>query len=203
LYRDTPDGDIASAYTNVWAILADMPCDHAALAEKIVGDRSLCELTVFSTYFACRALVKAGRYELMPRLLEPWRRMLQWGFTTCPETPDFALGRSDCHAWGCGPMVELLGEVLGVYPAEPGYAVIGLAPKPAGLTFARGRVPLTRLTGQEPARFVHVEWRIENGRFLLIAQTPAGIPCRLSLPDGRQEHLPQGGRVERQARLTT
>ena len=79
----------------------------------------------------------------MGELLKCWRRMLQMGLTTWLEDPRG--DRSDCHAWGCGPMVEFCREILGVRPDKPGYAAIGIEPKPAGLRFARGRVPLTGL----------------------------------------------------------
>ena len=92
-------------------------------------------------------------------------------------------------------MVEFCREVLGVRPAQPGYAAIGIEPKPAGLTFARGRVPLTRLAGGEPARFVCVDWRIEAGRFAFRAESPAQVPCRVRLPDGSESHFPRGGEV--------
>ena len=195
LYRDTPDGDIASAYTNVWAILADMPCDLPALAEKIISDRTLCQLTMFSGYFAYRALVKAGRYDLAPQLLKPWPAMLEWGLTTCPEIPSLSHTRSDCHAWSAGPLVEFCREILGVQPAEPGYAAIRIAPQPAGLRFARGRVPLTRLHAGLPARFVNVDWRIEGGRFLLQADSPPGVPCHVTLPGAAPRTFAGGGRI--------
>ena len=200
LYLDRPAGTdpraTASAYTNVWAILAGMPCDYRSLAQRIVSDKALCQLTFFSRYFACRALAKAGRYDLMPTLLATWQEMLQWGLTTVAETTDLATTRSDCHAWGAGPLVEYIREVLGVRPGEPGYAVIAIEPKPAGLTHARGRVPLTRLDAAVPARFVEVAWRIEKGTFTLIASSPKGIPCRVTLPDGSVQSFPKGGKIK-------
>jgi len=199
LYRDTPDAEIASAYTNARAILAGMPCDAAALAERIVRDDALCSLTYFSTYFAWRALAAAGRYELMRELLGPWRRMIQEGLTTWKEDPRG--DRSDCHAWGCGPMVECVREILGVRPAKAGYAAIGIQPKPAGLKFAHGRVPLTRLSGRQPAKFVHVDWRVEAGRFILRAESPKGVPCLVRLPDGAEKEFPGGGAMSMEARL--
>ena len=193
LYPDTPDGEVASAYTNARAILAGMPCDHADLAERMIRDKSLCSPTYFSTYFAWRALAAAGRYELMGELLGPWRDMLAERLTTWKEDPRG--DRSDCHAWGCGPVVEYAREILGVRPAEAGYAVIGIEPKPAGLTFARGRVPLTRLSGGEPARFVHVDWRLEARRFIMEARAPENVPCRIRLPDGAVHELPHAGEI--------
>ena len=92
-------------------------------------------------------------------------------------------------------MVEYAREILGVRPAEVGYAVVGIEPKPAGLTFARGRVPLTRLDGGEPARFVHVDWRLEAGRFIMEARAPENVPCRVRLPDGAVHELPHAGEI--------
>ena len=196
LYRDRPDADGASAYTNVWAVLAGMPCDARALAERIVGDRSLCELTTFSAHFAWRALAAAGRYDLAAALLAPWRQMSQAGLTTCPETIHLSAARSDCHAWAAGPLVELLREVLGVRPDRPGYAAVAIEPKPLGLSFARGQVPLPAPDSGRPARVVKVDWRIDGGRFLFAADSPPGLPCRVLLPGGEQQVFPDGGRIE-------
>lgn len=193
LYWDTPEHTVASAYTNVWALLAAMPCDTSRLAESVVTDSSLCQLTSFSNYFAYRALAKVGRYDLAPRLLAPWLKMLEWGLTTCPEIPDYGATRSDCHAWSAGPLVEFCREILGVRPAKPGYAAIQVAPKVAGLTHASGRVPLTRLTGSATALFVDVKWNLSGGRFSLSVKAPEGIPCELILPNGTRQMNARGG----------
>jgi hypothetical protein len=91
--------------------------------------------------------------------------------------------------------VEFCREILGVRPLQPGYKAISLEPKPLGLSHARGCVPLTRLDGAQPVHLVHVSWRIEAGRFLLEAEVPLGIPCRVVLPDGKQQAFPQGGKI--------
>ncbi|MCL2700725.1 MAG: alpha-L-rhamnosidase N-terminal domain-containing protein [Phycisphaerae bacterium] len=156
VYLDRPRGDLtdmehsggrrASAFTNAWAILTDMPiADPGRLAERMIRDTTgLCRLTPFSGYFAARALSHARRYDLFPMLIAPWRSMIDWGLTTCPEFPDFATSRSDCHAWSAGPLVEFTREILGVRPSRPGWAEITIQPRPAGLSHAKGRVPLTR-----------------------------------------------------------
>jgi hypothetical protein len=199
IYWDTPDRNIASAYTNVWALLAKMPCNASDLAERIVTDKSLCQLTMFSNYFAYRALAKVGRYDLAPHLLAPWLKMPEWGLTTCPEIPDYAATRSDCHAWSAGPLVEFCREILGVRPAKPGYGAIQIVPKPAGLTFARGRVPLTRLSGSMPAKFVDVAWEISGKRIKLDATVPDGISCEIVLPDGSRKTVERGGQCTLEA----
>jgi hypothetical protein len=188
LYRDTPDEDVASAITNVWAILAGMPVDHAALAGRIAGDPTLCPLTMFSQYFANRAFSQAGRYDLCGGSFQLWRDMLEHGFTTCPETVDFATTRSDCHAWGAAPLVEFGREILGVRPAAPGYARIRIWPQPAGLSWARGAVPIPGTDAR-----IRVAWRIGDGGMHLEGEAPAGRPVEVVLPDGAISVFPAGG----------
>ena len=48
----------------------------------------------------------------------------------------------------------------------------------------------------EVPRFVHVDWRIENNRFILNTNSPPGIPCQLRLPNGDTHNLPDGGAGE-------
>ena len=86
-----------------------------------------------------------------------------------------------------------LADMLGV--RRPEIIVIGIEPKPAGLSFARGRVPLTRRSGADRARFVLVDWRIEAGRLVLRAEAPPGIPCRVRLPGGEEAEFPEGGKI--------
>ena len=156
----------------------------------------LCQLTMFSGYFAYRALVKAGRYDLAPQLLAPWRKMLEWGLSTCPEIPDYSKTRSDCHAWSAGPLVEFCrGDPRRPARLRRATRPSRISPQPAGLQFARGRVPLTRLHGGIEPKFVSVDWRIENGRFILSAEAPKGVPCRVTLPGGKTQAFPEGGKL--------
>jgi len=191
LYTDTKAESSVSAFTNVWAILAGMPVDANRLNDPFVAP-----LTMFSQFFGWRALAQANRYERFPETLEPWNRMVQWGLTTCPEIPDFVRSRSDCHAWSAGPLVEFCREILGVRPLEPGWRVIGVEPKPAGLSWARGRVPLTRINSQDPPSYVEVEWKIEAGDFQLQIEVPKGRQCRVRLPDGDWREFPLGGSID-------
>jgi hypothetical protein len=201
LYTDTPAGVSVSAFTNVWAILAGMPVDESRLADHILADPSVAPLTMFSHFFGWRALAKTNRYERFPETLELWNQMVQWGLTTCPETPDFVRSRSDCHAWSAGPLVELCREILGVRPLEPGWRVIGVEPKPAGLRWARGRVPLTRLYGQDPLSYVEVDWKMLAGDFQIKIEVPAGRHCKVRLPGGNWRDFPLGGSIALQVSL--
>jgi len=238
VYLDRPRGDrtdiehsfgkLASSFTSAWVILADLPlADPKRLAERMVCDTaSMCRLTPFSGYFAARALAKAGRYDLFPALIAPWRQMIDWGMTTCAEFPEYSLTRSDCHAWSAGPLVEFTREILGVRPSAPGWSEITVEPHLAGLTHAKGRVPLTRvfrfdgrgascdqpdltvpgdsyehvLAAQQamatPWKFVEVEWRVADGGFNIAVTAPRGIPTRIVLPNGTTRNFANGGYME-------
>ncbi|MGL5927312.1 MAG: alpha-L-rhamnosidase C-terminal domain-containing protein, partial [Dermatophilaceae bacterium] len=50
-------------------------------------------------------------------------------------------GGSLAHGWSSTPTRDLVTTVLGVTPAEPGYAVARVAPALGGLVWAEGVVP--------------------------------------------------------------
>src|SRR5690606_25992021 len=58
---------------------------------------------------------------------------------------------------------------------EPGFARVSIAPVPAGLTWARGRVPTPR--GE-----ISVAWESDGRSFRLEADVPTGTEAVLSIP---------------------
>lgn len=183
-YADRPGTQKGSAFTNVWAILAEMPCNPAALAERIFNDPQLSPLTMFSQSFAWDALAKAERFDLFPQTLDFWVQTLQWGLSTCPEVPNFEHARSDCHAWSAGPLIAWTREILGVRPLAPGWEVIGIEPKPSGLTSAKGSIPITRTHPDQPLETIEVQWTITDGVIRLQAEIPGRRHCKIRLPGG-------------------
>lgn len=101
-------------------------------------------------------------------VLKQWEPMLELGFTTFPECPS-ADTRSDCHAWSAGPLYHLLRHYAGVYPAEPGYAVVGVEP-------AAGAPPFTAVlpVGGRPAAD---RLRTAGGRLYALVRLPAQNPA--------------------------
>ncbi|MNN75576.1 Bacterial alpha-L-rhamnosidase [compost metagenome] len=93
--------------------------------------------------------------------------MLAKNLTTCVE--DDVIERSDCHAWGSLILYELPAIVLGVQPAEPGYASIRVSPNPGYLTWAKGEVVT-------PKGLVKVSWeKADNGSIELKVEVPEGM----------------------------
>jgi hypothetical protein len=187
LFLDGPGSPNLSQHTNVMAILSDTatPDQTARIMKRLMTDPTLVQATYIFDYYVFQALLKVGAYDQLDVILNRWRAMVDYGFSTFPETPEPA--RSDCHAWSAWPMFELLRTVLGVRPASPGYAAVTIAPHPlAGMTEASGSVPT-------PRGAIRVSWRAEGGRMALRAVVPEWLPTEIVLPDGTRRTLPEGG----------
>lgn len=83
-----------------------------------------------------------------------------------------------CHGWAAGPTYSLPANVLGVKPAEPGFAMIEITPHPGGLSWAAGKVPT-------PHGAVHVSWQRSDQLFRLDVLVPEGTTARVALPPSR------------------
>ena len=72
------------------------------------------------------------------------------------------------HAWGSLALYELPSVTLGVYPAEPGYKSVVIAPTPGYLTWAKGEV-------MTPHGLVKVEWKKDGAGLNVSYQVPEGM----------------------------
>ncbi len=178
LYVDGPGSRNLSQHSNLWAILTGTatPEQTERIMQRLMDDSKLTRTTYIHDYYLFQALLKVGASDRLEEVIGRWRAMVDYGFSTFPEKPEPV--RSDCHAWSAWPMFEFQRVLLGVRPAEPGYASVLIAPLPfAGVTEARGRVPTCR--GD-----VDVAWKSDGKRFALKARVPEGMPARIELPDG-------------------
>ena len=96
------------------------------------------EAEPFFRYVVHDGLARAGRADLIAGLLADWAWFLDRGETTWPEC---WLGGTRCHGWSSTPTRDLIVHVLGITPAEPGYAAVRVAPALGGLEWARATVP--------------------------------------------------------------
>jgi len=177
LYRDGPGLALYSQHAQIWAILTGVVSgdDAGRLAERILDDSSLLQVSYSMAFFLFRVLSEAGKYELSFKLWDRWRDQIDLHLTTWLEDP--VSQRSDCHAWGSVPLYEFTSEILGVKPGVVGYDVIRIEPKPGSLTWASGRV----VAKGGP---VDVSWAIEAGKFALKVSGLAGRKAEIRLPDG-------------------
>jgi hypothetical protein len=137
-----------------------------------------------------RALARAGEHRLLiENIRRRWGAMLEAGATTFWEHWH---GRdSQCHAWSATPTYDLSTEVLGVAPLEAGFRQFVVAPKPAGLNWARGAFPSVR--GD-----IAVSWERGPRSFRLTVDVPPETTARVVVPapdDGQWRAIQVNGGV--------
>jgi hypothetical protein len=192
-----PDGrrsTVFSVPTQVVAVLCGVADgERAPVVERHLLDAPSDFVPIgspFMSFFHYEALAKLGRVDAMlADMRANYGAMLSYGATTCWEmypnytvlraNPTF-LTRSHCHAWSAGPLYFLGAHVLGVRPLAPGWTKIAVEPTPAGLSWARGSVPLPG------AGTVDVAWNLEpDGRTMrLKVSTPRQVEVTARLPAG-------------------
>lgn len=178
LYTDGSKNRHHSMHTVIWAALSGMAeGDKLKKMMTHLFDEDISRSSFSMRYYLFRAIEKSGMYnELVPKLLDDWRKMVDLNCTTWCETyPEIT--RSECHAWCSAPLYEFIACVLGVrcnFDDE-----ITIMPRTMGLTFAHGRVP-TRYGS------VDVSWKIENNKFKVTVTAPKNAKKQLVLPNGEK-----------------
>jgi hypothetical protein len=130
----------------------------------------------FYSHFVYRALCRAGRFDLVARLMrERYGPMLERGATTLWES--FEPTASLCHGFSATPVYQLSTEVLGVAPLEPGFTRFAIAPQPIDLEWARGVVPTVR--GD-----IAVAWERKGKAIAIDVEIPEGTEAILIAPAG-------------------
>ncbi|GAQ47583.1 hypothetical protein AtubIFM55763_010727 [Aspergillus tubingensis] len=130
LYLDGPGVEQYSQHTQVFAILSETVTGDAAkqLLRQTVTDSSLAQCSYAMKFYVFRAAEKTGIYsELFSSMLDPWRSMMANNLTTWAE--DEVNARSDCHGWSASPVNEIVTQLFGVKPAEPGFERVRIVPR--------------------------------------------------------------------------
>lgn len=141
LFADTPEKTAFSQHANILAILTNVSegQDAVDLMKRLLEDKDMTQASVYFRYYLNMALDKAGMGDDYLNMLDIWRTHLANGLTTWAESPEPA--RSDCHAWGSSPNIELYRMVLGIRSAAPGFKKVLIAPKLGKLRTASGCIP--------------------------------------------------------------
>ncbi len=128
MIAETPEKKIFSQHTNIWAILTNTVKvdEQPALMQKIISDTSLIQSTIYFKFYLFRALQKAGLANKYVEMLQPWKNMINNGMTTFGETDKNP--RSECHGWSASPGFDFLHTLAGIYPKEPGFKKVVIAP---------------------------------------------------------------------------
>jgi hypothetical protein len=120
---------------------------HQARVTDFVCSRGMA-CSVYGSQFLLEALYGMGEAEHALGLMTAehdrgWLNMLKAGSTVSLEAWD-AKYKSNLdwnHAWGAAPANIIPRFLMGVRPAEPGFATVLIAPQPAELEDARAKVP--------------------------------------------------------------
>ena len=169
LFADTPEKKTFSQHANIMSILTGVVEGKEAeeLMEYLMKDKDMTQASVYFKYYLNRALDKTGMGDRYIDMLDIWRSHLANGLTTWAESPEPA--RSDCHAWGSSPNIELYRIVLGINSDAPGFKKVLIAPKLGKLLTASGCIP-------HPDGDICVSYKIDkNGKINADITLPRGI----------------------------
>ena len=145
------------------------PGQDTELCRRILDDKSLTQATIYFRYYLFAAMKKAGLADRFLDELGIWRHQLGEGMTTWAETP--APTRSDCHAWGASPNVELFRCILGISSQAPGFSKIRIEPSLGKLRRISGSMP-------HPKGTISVSLEIlPSGKLRRAISVPQGVEC--------------------------
>ena len=184
LFSDRAEQDNYSQHAGALAILCGIVEDPAAMGRKLLEDKSLAQCSVYYKFYLHEALVKAGLGDGYLGWLDIWRENIAMGLSTWAETSDVSGTRSDCHAWGASPNIELYRTVLGIDSAAPGYARVRIAPHLGDLKEIGGTVP-------HPKGSISVQYKLRGKTLRAEITLPEGVDGEFCW-NGRTQELHGG-----------
>ena len=143
LFADIAEHNLFSQHTNSLAILSGTATleETSGIAQAMLTDKSLAPASIYFRFYLHQALVKAGLGNDYTKWLDKWRENLIMGLTTWGETSDVDATRSDCHAWGASPNIEIFRTILGIDSNAPGFQSVRIEPHLGGRTHIGGSIP--------------------------------------------------------------
>ena len=171
LFADTDEKDTYSQHTNSLAILTGvvLGTDATSLAKKIINDTILAQATIYFKFYVHQALTKAGLGNDYLNWLNIWKQNLAMGMTTWAEISDINNTRSDCHAWGASPNIELYRIVLGIDSDGPGFRKIKISPHLGTLNHVKGTIP-------HPNGSISVNYEKNKDNWNVLIALPSNTP---------------------------
>lgn len=176
--------DPSTLVVRSWIGGADGSYDEQKISDQIRGiqridwdaDREVVIAEPFYSYVVHDAVALGGRAGDLVTLMRRWSQFLVDGYDTFGECWGWG---TPVHGWSSAPTRDLVAYVLGVTPAEPGFASVRVAPALGTLGRAEGAVPT-------PHGYVHVT--VDGGA--VSVESP--VPVVFVHADGREESLPAG-----------
>ena len=130
LFADRAEKDLYSQHVNSLAILSGLVTGSAAkgLAEQTLAGVDMASASIYFKYYLHWAAAAAGLGRDYFSWLGKWEENIQLGLSTWAEMSDVPRSRSDCHAWGASPNVEVFRIVMGVESVAPGFKKVRISP---------------------------------------------------------------------------
>jgi alpha-L-rhamnosidase len=165
---------VFSQHANALAILTGVvdANDVGALGHKLLADTSMVQASIYFKYYVHQALIKSGMGNDYISWLGIWRDNIKMGMTTWAEMSDISASRSDCHAWGSSPNIELYRTVLGIESDAPGFEKVKIEPHLGTITNIGGQIP-------HPRGNISVKYTQKNSKWLVDITLPEGTLGRL------------------------
>ena len=170
LFADTKEKDIFSQHANTLAILTGIASAEttSSIANRLLTDTLLAPASIYFRYYVHQALTKAGYGNDYVKWLDVWRENIKMGMTTWAEISDINATRSDCHAWGASPNIELFRTVLGIDSEVPGFQKVRIEPHLGTLKSINGEFP-------HPAGKLSVQYQYIQNKWHISIQLPGSI----------------------------
>jgi len=186
VYVDGEGSAHASLHANAFPLAFGLvpPEAQKSVAEHVLSRGMAC--SVYGAQYLLEALYRAGEAAAALRLMtardtdRSWPHMIyDLGSTITLEAWDakYKPNLDWNHAWGAAPANIIPRCLMGIKPLEPGFRRIQISPQPAGLSWARMRLPTVR--GD-----IRVRFESEPGSgFRLWTGTPGNTRTTVVLPD--------------------
>ncbi|MFV8341027.1 alpha-L-rhamnosidase N-terminal domain-containing protein [Flavobacterium sp. XS2P39] len=170
MFADREEKDLFSQHTNALAILTGITSqsEQIEIAKQLLTNQSLAPASIYFKYYLHQALIKAGYGDDYMKWLDKWRENIQMGLTTWAETSDVDKTRSDCHAWGSSPNIEIFRTILGVDSDGIGFSKVKIEPHLGQMTDISGTIP-------HPKGSISVHYKLENGKWKIQIELPKTI----------------------------
>jgi hypothetical protein len=181
VYVDGEGTQHASVHANLFPLAFGLvpPGRVAGVAAYLRARGMAC--SVYAAQYLLEGLYHAGQADQALALMtdhgpRSWWAMMAAGSTMTTEAWDEKVKPNLTwnHAWGAAPANIITRFLLGVRPLTPGYGEILVAPRPAGLSWAKGQVPT-------PLGPVVVDFARKASGVTLGITVPAGARARVEI----------------------
>ena len=143
LIADVPEKTSFSQHANSLGVLAGVLTGDQAqtVMEQVLTDTTMAKASIYFRYYVNRAAIVSGLGNRYLTLLDEWRKNMDYGLTTWAEDSEIETTRSDCHAWGSSPNIEIFRSVLGIDSDAAGFSRVRITPHPQHYESLSGSIP--------------------------------------------------------------